>query len=72
MEILSGLSNSSVGRLQKTWKKLEIEHPKAFQNYKQLCEYTEPSENYRILQQKITEVVNSGAACLPYLGKKKL
>jgi len=67
MTILSGLRSSAVGRLKKTWGKLEIEHNKWYKSFERLCSILDSGENYRVLRQKLIDI-DPPNPCIPYLG----
>jgi len=50
MEICSGLSNASIDRLKKTWKRVS---PKIISKWELLKEWLSPLRNYAILRQAI-------------------
>lgn len=65
IEILSGLNSSSVGRLAKTWAKIESE-AKIDALYEELKELANGEENYKNLRGRYANV--GDAPCVPYLG----
>lgn len=62
MEVLSGLGNSSIKRLAKTWEAVEQPLADAF---RALCREMSFEKNFKIYRELLKTV---GTPCLPYFG----
>lgn len=66
MEVISGLGNSSVKRLAKTW---EVVDPAATEIYRNLSREMSFEKNFKIYRELLKTV---GTPCLPYVGVRTI
>jgi len=64
-EIMSGLADSSIYRLRRTWMKVEEKDKKLWQQYKDIIQKLSPAQNWKAYRANL-KLANP--PCVPYLG----